>query len=148
MKTRAARSKHVTSINAKSTTTWIAERRRKREREREKERESERKMSIGESRGEKKRKKEQSEKKRSKKKKVAAQSPTNVATSARTQSSPSIGATALTAWAPRNPINKYYNGTPREVGAQHILLSPPPPPPSPSQPSRAPVLAPSYSSSC
>lgn len=39
-----------------------------------------------------------------------------------TQSSPSIGATALTAWAPRNPINKYYNGTPREVGAQHILL--------------------------
>lgn len=46
-----------------------------------------------------------------------------------TQSSPSIGATALTAWAPRNPINKYYNGTPREVGAQHILLSPPPPTP-------------------
>lgn len=43
--------------------------------------------------------------------------------SVRTQSSPSIGATALTAWAPRNPINKYYNGTPREVGAQHILLS-------------------------
>lgn len=61
-------------------------------------------------------------------KKVAARSSRNVA-SVRTQSSPSIGATALTAWAPRNPINKYYNGTPREVGAQYILLSPPPPQP-------------------
>lgn len=61
-------------------------------------------------------------------KKVAARSSRNVA-SVRTQSSPSIGATALTAWAPRNPINKYYNGTPREVGAQYILLSPPPPTP-------------------
>lgn len=60
--------------------------------------------------------------------KVAARSSRNVA-SVRTQSSPSIGATALTAWAPRNPINKYYNGTPREVGAQYILLSPPPPQP-------------------
>lgn len=60
--------------------------------------------------------------------KVAARSSRNVA-SVRTQSSPSIGATALTAWAPRNPINKYYNGTPREVGAQYILLSPPPPTP-------------------
>lgn len=59
---------------------------------------------------------------------MAARSPRNVA-SVRTQSSPSIGATALTAWAPRNPINKYYNGTPREVGAQYILLSPPPPTP-------------------
>lgn len=73
---------------------------------------------------------------------------TNVADVARvrTQSSPSIGATALTAWAPRNPINKYYNGTPREVGAQRILLSPPPPPPPPAVP--RPILAPSYSSSC
>lgn len=62
------------------------------------------------------------------KKKVASRSSKNVA-SVRTQSSPSIGATALTAWAPRNPINKYYNGTPREVGAQYILLSPPPPAP-------------------
>jgi len=52
----------------------------------------------------------------------------NVA-SVRTQSSPSIGAIALTARAPRNPINKYYNGTPREVGAQYILLSPPTPTP-------------------
>lgn len=59
---------------------------------------------------------------------MAARSSRNVA-SVRTQSSPSIGATALTAWAPRNPINKYYNGTPREVGAQYILLSPPPPTP-------------------
>lgn len=58
---------------------------------------------------------------------MAARSSRNVA-SVRTQSSPSIGATALTAWAPRNPINKYYNGTPREVGAQYILLSPPTPP--------------------
>lgn len=60
--------------------------------------------------------------------KVTTRSSRNVA-SVRTQSSPSIGATALTAWAPRNPINKYYNGTPREVGAQYILLSPPPPTP-------------------
>lgn len=60
--------------------------------------------------------------------KVTTRSSRNVA-SVRTQSSPSIGATALTAWAPRNPINKYYNGTPREVGAQYILLSPPPPAP-------------------
>lgn len=59
---------------------------------------------------------------------MAARSSRNVAR-VRTQSSPSIGATALTAWAPRNPINKYYNGTPREVGAQYILLSPPPPTP-------------------
>lgn len=59
---------------------------------------------------------------------MAARSSRNVVR-VRTQSSPSIGATAFTAWAPRNPINKYYNGTPREVGAQHILLSPPPPTP-------------------
>lgn len=54
--------------------------------------------------------------------KVAARRSSTIVPSVRTQSSPSIGATALTAWAPRNPINKYYNGTPREVGAQHILL--------------------------
>lgn len=62
-----------------------------------------------------------------------------------TQSSPSIGATALTAWAPRNPINKYYNGTPREVGAQHILLlAPPPPALLLFHPYRAPSLAPRH----
>lgn len=103
----------------KSATTWITERERERARERERER-GRRRISIGNVR-----------KKRSKRdvvKKVVARSWRNVA-SVRTQSSPSIGATALTAWAPRNPINKYYNGTPREVGAQYILLSPPPPTP-------------------
>lgn len=61
-----------------------------------------------------------------------------------TQSSPSIGATALTAWAPRNPINKYYNGTPREVGAQHILLLAPPAALLLFHPYRAPSLAPRH----
>lgn len=59
-----------------------------------------------------------------------------------TQSSRSIGATALTAWAPRNPINKYYNGTPREVGAQHILLLVPTSTLVPSLPTRAPSSRP------
>lgn len=82
-------------------------------------------MSIGNARGKKTGKRDEG---KSVVEKVAARSSRNVA-SVRTQSSPSIGATALTAWAPRNPINKYYNGTPREVGAQYILLSPPPPTP-------------------